>query len=269
VIFSEPLETLWQRRFGQDPPAGIPEAVVPFLRHRSVRKFLPEPIDPAVHEALIAAATSASTSSNLQLYSVVSVQDPERRARIAELCANQEQVKSCAWFVAWFADHQRLRHAAALVGEECNGLDYTEFMLMATIDVALAAERMACAAEALGLGVCYIGALRNNPPGVAELLKAPAGAVGLFGMCLGWPDPSASPAIKPRMSLDSIWHQEAFPDEASIGDYDARMTEFYQEQGMSSSASWSQKSGRRVDEHHLSGREVLREWLDKNQMGTR
>ena len=76
------------------------------------------------------------------------------------------------WFFAFLIDHYRLRRCAALVGEECRGLDFNEFYTMAVVDASLAAERMVCAAEAVGLGICYIGALRNDPYAVAELLRA-------------------------------------------------------------------------------------------------
>jgi len=43
------------------------------LAHRSVRKFLDTPVDDAQLQAIVAAAQSASTSSNLQPWSVIAV----------------------------------------------------------------------------------------------------------------------------------------------------------------------------------------------------
>ena len=50
------------------------------LSHRSVRAFSPAPLPPGTLQQLVAAAQSASTSSNLQTWSVVAVEDPEPRS---------------------------------------------------------------------------------------------------------------------------------------------------------------------------------------------
>jgi len=60
------------------------EVIATILAHRSVRSFLPDPLPPGTLERLVAAASSASTSSNLQTWSVVAVEDPARKARLAE-----------------------------------------------------------------------------------------------------------------------------------------------------------------------------------------
>ena len=46
------------------------------LGHRSVRSYLPTPVSDDQLSAIIAAAQSASSSSNLQAWSVVAVRDP-------------------------------------------------------------------------------------------------------------------------------------------------------------------------------------------------
>lgn len=227
-----------------------------------MRRFTGEPVEEATVSALVAAAQSASTSSNLQLWSVVSVQDPARREAVAQLCADQRQIREAAWFFAFLADHRRLQVAAAAVGESALGLDYNEFYTMAVIDAALAAERMVCAAESIGLGCCYIGALRNDVDGVRELLGLPTGTVGLFGLCLGWPEPASLGEIKPRLGQEEVWFRERY-SEADVAEYDERMRGFYERQGMKGDATWSMRSGRRVDEHHLTGREALKPFLEE------
>ena len=139
---------------------------------------------------------------------------------------------------------------------------------MALVDASLAAERMVCAAESIGLGICYIGALRNDPQGVADLLQLPEGTFGVFGLCLGWPAEGCTAAIKPRLSPSDVWFRETYGT-ADTAEYDARMRAFYEEQGMKGDVTWSMRSGRRVDDHHLTGREVLKEWLLARGFGRR
>lgn len=259
-MFSETFAEAWQARYGEEP-GTITDALAPFLRHRSVRAYADKPVDVSLISHLIGAAQSAATSSNLQLWSVISVQDPERRQSLAELCADQKQIKTAPWFFAFFADHYRLRKAAQEVGENAEGLDYAEFFIMACIDAALAAERFVCAAESVGLGICYIGALRNQPAEVAKLLNLPSGVFGAFGLCLGYPDESRPTEIKPRLDQDAIWFRETYDQNATTEAYDERMRAFYESQSMKGDATWRMRSGRRADNDHLSGREVLREWL--------
>jgi nitroreductase len=261
-MFDETFGEAWRLRYGSDPPRQIPE-LSKFLIHRSIRKFSDKPVEEDLVRGLVAAAQSASTSSTLQLWSIVSIHDPERRERMAEMCANYDHVRRAPWFFAFLADHHRLKHAAAKVGEACEGLSYAEFFTMAVVDAALAAERMACAAESLGLGICYIGALRNDLRGVKELLKLPEGVFGVFGFCLGWPAEPVTSEIKPRLSQDAIWFRETYDLDPPTEEYDARMARFYEEQRMKGEVTWSMRSGRRVDLHHMTGREILKPWLEE------
>lgn len=260
--FREPTADAWHRRYGTDAPPELPDLGT-VLNHRSVRKFRPDPIPAEVRQALIAAAQSAATSSNLQLWSVIEVDDPERREKIAQLCSDQKQVRTAAWFLAFIADHHRLRQAAAAVGEEALGLDYAEFCLMSIIDATLAAERMVVAAETLGIGTCYIGSLRNDPVAIKDLLGLPTGTIGVFGLCLGYPEEPVTAEVKPRLGQDAVWFKERYSADVSeaIADYDLRMRAFYEAQKMKGDATWSMRSGRRVDEHHLGGREAILDFL--------
>lgn len=257
---SNEAQAAWSERFGNVAPEGVAQ-LLPFLTHRSVRDYSDREVPESMVEGLIGAAQSAATSSNLQLWSVVSVQEFGTRAAIDKLCGNQRQVRNAPWFFAFMIDHYRLRSAAEQVGEPALGLDYNEFFTMAVIDASLAAERMVCAAEHVGLGICYIGALRNDPDGVKALLGLPDGVVGLFGLCLGWPSENNAAAIKPRLDTRSVWFREAYDTQVDVSEYDGRMSEFYASQNMKGDVTWSMRSGRRVDEHHLTGRERLKSFL--------
>jgi hypothetical protein len=60
-------------------PAGPHNDVIAgLLQHRSVRAYLADPLPEGTIETLVAAAQSAASSSNLQVWSVVTVEDPER-----------------------------------------------------------------------------------------------------------------------------------------------------------------------------------------------
>jgi nitroreductase len=77
------IRELWTQRYGQDVE-DWPElesagpAIETLLAHRSVRAFLDQPLPPGTLELLIAAAQSAPSSSNLQVWSVIAVEDRAR-----------------------------------------------------------------------------------------------------------------------------------------------------------------------------------------------
>ena len=267
-MFDESSDQAWRSRYGSEPPSDLGVAGR-FLAHRSVREYSNRQIPEGTVNGLVAAAQSAATSSLLQLWSVVSVQAPERRKAIAALCADQDQVRNASWFLCFLVDHYRLRRIGRAVGEECLGLDYNEFYTMALVDAALAAERLVCAAESIGVGICYIGALRNDPVAVAELLGLPDGVFGVFGLCLGYPAEDVQAPIKPRLGQDKVWFREKYDRDVEVGDYDERMKAFYDSQKMKVGVTWSMRSGRRVDEEHLSGRHVLKQFLEERGMDVR
>lgn len=257
------MEAIWEVRYGEPAPPNAPD-VSGFLSHRSVRSFTDQPVSEATIAALVAAAQSASTSSYAQAWSLVSVQEPVRRAAIATLCGSQKQIHSANWFFAFCADLHRGESAAAKAGIEPDALDTVEAFLVATIDAALAAERFVCAAESLGLGVCYIGALRNHPKEVSELLNLPERVFGLFGLCLGYPEPDDARSIaKPRLDQDLVWFKEAYPSEISVDAYDQRMSRFFPKIGVDSKDTWTERQARRFSTGYLSGREKLQDFLDQ------
>lgn len=272
-MFDESLSEAWQARYGGETELPknleIDALIARHLNHRSVRKYSDRAVPESLVSFLVAAAQSASTSSNLQMWSIVSVQDPKRRKLLAELCDDQSQVETAPWFFMFFADQHRLATAAREAGEAADGLDYHEYYLMAVIDATLAAERMVAAAEQLGLGSCYIGALRDRPREVREVVGAPPQTFGVFGLCLGYPEESSTAEIKPRLAQECVWYRERFPEHPSIGDYNERMVAFYESQKMNVNASWAMRSGRRVDNNHLHGREILAEFAREQGLNLR
>ncbi|MBS1716874.1 MAG: NADPH-dependent oxidoreductase [Armatimonadetes bacterium] len=259
----ETYSQAWRLRYGSSTPEGHP-CLERFLSHRSIRKYSLKPVSEATIRTLVACAQSASTSSNLQLYSIISVEEPNLREEVAKLCSDQDQVRKAPWFFLFCVDHYRLRQAANQVGEEALGLSYTEFYTMATIDAALAAERMVSAAEALDLGICYIGAARNHPEKMSELLGLPTGVFGVFGLCIGYPAEDLKADIKPRLAQDAIFFRDKYEADISVEDYNVRMAEFYTAQKMKGDINWAMRSGRRVDEHHMDGREGQKPFLLEN-----
>lgn len=239
------------------------EALDTIMSHRSVRTYRDAPLPPGTLELLIAAAQSAATTSNLQAWSVIAVEDPARKARLAAFAANQRHIVEAPLLLVFVADLARLRSISADLGHPGIALDYIEAFIFAIADASFAAQNTIVAAESLGLGGCYIGAMRNNPAGVADELALPDEALVIFGMTIGIPDPGVGTDVKPRLPQNVILHRERYapPDPALLAAYDQRIRQFQAEQKMRV-ADWTEQSALRVrDEAALTGREVLRDFL--------
>ncbi len=215
-------------------------------------------------ELLAAAAQSAPSSSNLQAFSIVAIEDKERKARLAKFAAGQKHVEQAPLLMMFVADLARLRQVSVGADEPAGGLDYTESFLVALTDAAFAAQNCFIALESLGLGACYIGAMRNHPGAVAEELGLPAGAFVVFGMTIGYPDPEVETGVKPRLPQSVVLHRERYapPSAGDVARYDETLREFRLDQSMSDIA-WSKQATRRVrGPESLMGRHVLRETLE-------
>ena len=145
-MFTENFHESWQQKYGAEVHQSI-EVLAPFLTHRSVRRYSDERISDEILSGLVAAAQSAATSSNLQSWSVISINDPERRKAISELCGSQKQIITAPVFLVFLADLNRVSRFADAAGIDPDGLDTAEMYTVAVVDASLAAERMVCAAD--------------------------------------------------------------------------------------------------------------------------
>lgn len=210
--------------------------------HRSIRKFEDRPLDDETVQQLVACGQAAATSSNVQAVSVIQVKSPERRQRLAELAGGQGYVASAGAFLVYCADLHRSAAACASQGGEFEP-GMTEHFIIATVDVALSAQTTVVAAESMGLGICYIGGLRNNPAEVSELLQLPDQVYPVFGLCIGYP--AQDPEVKPRLAVDAVLMQEVYDNQGQAGhiaDYDKALSSYYQSRtGGTKNSNWSQE----------------------------
>jgi nitroreductase len=212
---------------GRISVTAVNDVITLLQAHRSIRRFTDEPVDDATVAELVRCGTAAATSSNVQATTVVRVRNEQTRRRIAELAGGQRHVVDSPVFLVFCADLKRPGTASRMHGvEPTPGM--TEQFVIATVDVALAAQNVVVAAESLGLGVCYIGAVRNDPQTVSDLLELPRHVYPVFGLCLG--RPAQDPEVKPRLPLEAVLKEEVYRDdrdEELIAAYDETMRRYY------------------------------------------
>lgn len=212
------------------------------LAHRSIRKFTEQVVDQSVVETLVQAGQAAATSSFIQACTVIQVRQGGARQKLAELAGNQGYVASAPVFLVFCADMHR--HQLACDMQDAPMMSgFTEQFLTASVDCALFAQNVALAAESLGMGVCYIGGLRNQIAAVGDLLELPELVYPVFGLCLGYPD--QNPEVKPRLPLPVVLKQERYDDRADrtlLADYDAHVRAYYASRtGNNKAVSWTEQ----------------------------
>jgi nitroreductase len=254
-------------RYGTDLPE-IGEAwngvLANLLGHRSVRAYRPDVLPARTVETLVAAAQSAASSSNLQTWSVLVVEDQERKARLAGFAGGQKHIVEAPLFLVWLADLSRAGRLAKRSTHPDEGLHFLETFIVAVVDAALAAQNAVVAAESLGLGSVYIGALRNKPEAVARELGLPPHVAAMFGLCIGYPDLKRPAQVKPRLRQDVVIHREQYSvagEEAGIAAYDATLRDFQQGEAIPA-VGWTQTVLTRLGYvRSLNGRDRLVEEL--------
>jgi nitroreductase len=191
-------------------------------QHGSCRRYKPDPLPATVIETIVGAGQRASTSSNLQTYSVIAVTDEAKREQLSELCGQQQHIAEAPLFLAFCADLARMERICQLRGYT-QVADQTENFLIATLDAGVVAQNAALAAQSLGLGICYIGAIRNNPREIIELLGLPKLTFPITGMTVGYP--AGQVRQRPRLPLREILHMEKYhtPIEEALAEYDQDM----------------------------------------------
>ncbi len=190
--------------------------------HGSVRSYKSDPVPREMIETIVAAGQRASTSFNFQMYSVIATMDDEKRTQFMALCGGQKHIGQAPVFLTWCADLSRLARVSDVQGYT-HEAGYMENLLLAVVDVSLIMQNAALSAESLGLGFCYIGAIRNSPQEVIDLLALPELVFPICGMTLGWPE--NPPRIRPRLPLEAVLHWEAYDinDRESLEAYDREM----------------------------------------------
>ncbi len=269
---TEQRDELLALRYGpQDKPENIiwNDTITALLRHRSVRFYRPDPLPDGALETIVAAAQAASNSSNLHQWSVVAVTDPALKARIAETSrangVGNPYIEQAPVFLLWGADLSRNNAIAGADGDHAIVHEYLDSLVMSTIDASLASQNAAIAAESLGLGICYIGAMRNDARAVAELIGLPKFSFVTFGMVVGYPDADAAYRIRPRPAQEVVLHRNRYDVNRSregLEPYEEAMSAFRAELGMTPK-TWKESARSSATEMaYMDGRENLRATLE-------
>lgn len=212
------------------------------LQHTSVRSFTDQKLSHKLKEQLILAAQSASSSNFLQAFSLIEITDTKKRKMIEQVAKFPIDNGDNGELYIFVADLNKHAQVLTLNNDSLEHLRSVESLVVSIVDAALAAQSMAVYAESVGLGICYVGGIRNDLFQIKELLDLPELTYPVFGMFVGYPD--GKNEVKPRLPIDSVVGTNTYrtltPD--MIDSYNEKTTAYYQQRNSNiQETNWSEK----------------------------
>ncbi len=177
---------------------------------KSVRAYTGEAIPEEAVRQILTAASMAPTAGNQQLYTILRVTDPEKKRRLSESCDHQPFIAEAALVLVFCADCLKWYSAFLEAGCEPRRPDAGD-LLLAVSDANIAAQNAVTAAEALGIGSCYIGDIMENCETQREILELPRYVFPAAMVVFGYPTEQQKTREKPeRLDLRYTVRENAY-----------------------------------------------------------
>jgi len=176
-------------------------------KHVSIRQFKDKAIQHDLLKSIIYSGTRASTTGNMQLYSVIVSEDEQQRNTLFPLHFNQPVAKSAPVLLTFVADFNRFSKWCSISEAKPGYANFLSFFT-AAIDALLVAQNVCIAAENNGLGICYLGTTTYNARAIIRALELPKLTFPVTTVALGYPD--ESPELTDRIPLEGIIHFEKY-----------------------------------------------------------
>lgn len=178
-------------------------------QRRTIRKYSEQSIDQNLLDTLFEAAAQASNTGNMQTYSVVATRNADIKKQLSPAHFNQTMVEQAPVVLTFCADFRRF----SLWCQQRNanpGYANFESFISAAIDAVIFAQTFSVAAEAAGLGLCYLGTTTYNAQEIIAALQLPELVMPVTTITLGYP--AHEPPLTDRLPLGAIVHNETYTD---------------------------------------------------------
>ncbi len=179
------------------------------LNHRSIRKYTPDPIPDEILDYILEAGTRASTTGNMQVYSIIVTTEDSIKEELAPCHFNQPMVREAPLLLTFCADFNRFSKWCRQRKAEPVYDNFLSFVT-AAIDALLVAQNVCVAAEDAGLGICYLGTTTYMAGKIIDILGLPRGVVPVTTVTLGYP--GEHPGLTDRLPLEAVVHREKYRD---------------------------------------------------------
>jgi nitroreductase len=205
----------------EQAPRTYPNETIQLLYERaSCRSFADTPVPAEVLETILEAGLHAPSGGNLQPFSIIQIEDEEKRQVLAERC-EQSFIGRAPVLLLFCLDLHRLRRWAELQVAPFSADHSFRHFWIAFQDTIICAQNVGTAADAMGLGSVYIGTVLEFFAELREMFSLPAGVFPVVLLCLGYPRHVAEPRRK--LSTGVVVHKDTYhelSDEALLRAYE-------------------------------------------------
>lgn len=178
-------------------------------KHVSIRKFKQKPVEKELLESILFSGTRASTTGNMQVYSIVLTTDEEQKKALAPAHFNQPVALNAPVLLTFIADFNRFSKWCTINQAKPGYSNFLSFFT-AAIDAMLVAQNVCVAAENNDLGICYLGTTTYNAREIIKTLELPKLTFPVTTVALGYPE--EAPGLTDRLPLKGIVHSEKYSD---------------------------------------------------------
>ncbi len=163
---------------------------------KSVRAYTRQEIPEEAVQQILLSAMQAPTAGNQQLYTILRITDPEKKHLLSISCDHQPFIEQAGLVLIFCADCLKWYNAFRAAGCEPRKPDAGD-LLLAVSDANIAAQNAVMAAEALGIGSCYIGDIMENAETQREILNLPRYVFPAAMVVFGYPTEQQKTREKP------------------------------------------------------------------------
>jgi nitroreductase len=248
-------------RFGPDAAdvefsGDAPSLLSQLAARGSVRRFRSDTIPYRTLRRLAALALCAPTKSDLQQRDIIIIDAPSLKSQIGALLADgplgQKWLADVPNLLLFCGNNRRQRRIHTLRDRHFAN-DHLDAFFNAAVDAAIALSAFVIAAEAEGLGVCPVSAVRNHSDELSQLLKLPDHVFPVAGLAVGYP--AEAQQLSMRLPLSVTVHRNTFQEDGlddAIEAYDRRreaaqpyaVQRYVREFGLAESYGWSEDKAR-------------------------
>jgi FMN reductase (NADPH) len=170
------------------------------MNHKSIRKYQAKPVESEKLDLILRAGTRAATAGNLQLYTLIVVDDMDVKEALDSAHA--------PLVIIALADQYRVRRWLKLNGVPNQSIynNRALHLFFAIWDSLIALHNIVIAAESLDLGACYNGNVLSMD--LQTLLGIPKYVYPMGMVSIGYPD--ETPELSMRLPLEAIAHRNSY-----------------------------------------------------------
>ena len=238
--------------FGGDAPPLFSQ----LASRASVRKFRSDTVPYPTLRRLCALALCSPTKSDLQQRDIIIIDAPPLKSEIGAMLADgplgQKWLANVPNLLIFCGNNRRQRRLHTLRDRHFAN-DHLDAFFNAAVDAGIALSAFVIAAEAEGLGVCPVSAVRIHSDALSRLLKLPDHVFPVAGLAVGYPAEAPQPSM--RLPLSVTVHRDTYLEDGlddAIETYDRRREaaqpyaaqRYVREFGLAETYGWSEDKAR-------------------------